>query len=413
MQKDVVLVTFNYRLGPLGFLHFDDPSLGVAGNAGLKDQLLVLKWVQENIEKFGGDKDNVMLMGDSAGAGSVSFHLASEASKNLFHRAILMSGTAFCFWGVMPPNHLSLDLAKAVGWDGIGGEKEAHAHLLTVDAETLTKASTTLLTQDHYNQGFIFSFGPMIETYDSDSCFMCEHPVTKLSKNAWSKDIDIIIGHTSNEGLMDAKSDAFVNYRDSDKYQLFIPLDAQKGKSAETLQEDVKNIKKLYNDFKDVTKDNLQNFFEFISDSRFVHGTHRNILSRLSQKQARGKTFSYRFSYDFPTRNHHKTVFGATNFAGACHADDISYVFTNTWGSVPDKGTDEWNAVQKMVELFSGFAIKGRDMMTEIGWSEVRQENLPYGYKSMEIDNEWKMKETPELKRMNAWDALYQEGNLY
>lgn len=261
MQKDVVLVTFNYRVGPLGFLHFDDPALDVAGNAGLKDQLLVLKWVQENIESFGGDKDNVTLVGDSAGAGSVGYHLSSQASKNLFHRAILMSGNAFCLWSVMPSNTLSLDLAKETDWDGNGGEKGAYSHLISVDPEVLTRASMNLLTKEHYDQGFVFSFGPMIETYVSDSCFMSEHPV-KLARNAWSKDIDIIIGYTSNEGLMEARSTTFEMYKNSNEYHLFIPRDAQKGKSVATLKDDIRSIKKLYNDFNDLSKDNLQSFFE-------------------------------------------------------------------------------------------------------------------------------------------------------
>jgi cholinesterase len=65
MQKDVVLVTFNYRLGPIGFLSLKDPNLGVPGNAGLKDQTMALKWVQKNIEKFGGDAENVTIFGES------------------------------------------------------------------------------------------------------------------------------------------------------------------------------------------------------------------------------------------------------------------------------------------------------------------------------------------------------------
>lgn len=65
MQKDVVLVTFNYRLGPIGFLSLKDPSLGVPGNAGLKDQTMALKWVKENIENFGGDAANVTIFGQS------------------------------------------------------------------------------------------------------------------------------------------------------------------------------------------------------------------------------------------------------------------------------------------------------------------------------------------------------------
>ena len=65
MQKDVVLVTINYRLGPVGFLSLEDPELGIPGNAGLKDQTFALKWVKRNIERFGGDPNNVTVFGES------------------------------------------------------------------------------------------------------------------------------------------------------------------------------------------------------------------------------------------------------------------------------------------------------------------------------------------------------------
>lgn len=65
MQKDVVFVTFNYRLGIIGFLSLEDPELNIPGNAGLKDQVFALKWVQRNIEKFGGNPQEVTLFGQS------------------------------------------------------------------------------------------------------------------------------------------------------------------------------------------------------------------------------------------------------------------------------------------------------------------------------------------------------------
>lgn len=65
MQKDVILVTINYRLGPAGFLSLEDPDVNIPGNAGLKDQKFALKWVQRNIERFGGDKENIIVFGES------------------------------------------------------------------------------------------------------------------------------------------------------------------------------------------------------------------------------------------------------------------------------------------------------------------------------------------------------------
>ncbi|KRF97975.1 uncharacterized protein Dwil_GK27634 [Drosophila willistoni] len=90
--QSVILVTVSYRLGALGFLSTGDNS--ISGNFGLKDQHMALKWVQENIADFGGDKDKVTLFGHGAGAIATHLHLMNPNSEGLFHRVISMSGTA-------------------------------------------------------------------------------------------------------------------------------------------------------------------------------------------------------------------------------------------------------------------------------------------------------------------------------
>ena len=105
-KGNVVTVTINYRLGVFGFLAH--PALAsepgnVAGNYGLLDQQLAMKWVRENISKFGGDPANVTIFGESAGAGSVCAHLASPGAKGLFHRTIAQSGS--CQLGFLPRAH--------------------------------------------------------------------------------------------------------------------------------------------------------------------------------------------------------------------------------------------------------------------------------------------------------------------
>jgi len=94
-RGDVVVVTINYRLGALGYLHLTE-LLGhegpAASNCGLRDQIAALEWVQANIEAFGGDPHNVTVFGESAGAMSVGALLGSPRARRLFHRAILQSG---------------------------------------------------------------------------------------------------------------------------------------------------------------------------------------------------------------------------------------------------------------------------------------------------------------------------------
>lgn len=112
MQKDVVLATLNFRQGVfgksftkfslyfipidfiiLGFLSVSDESFNIPGNFGLKDQTFALRWIKDNIQNFGGDPNNVLLFGYSSGACAVHYHMLSDWSKNLFHKAVVMSGS--------------------------------------------------------------------------------------------------------------------------------------------------------------------------------------------------------------------------------------------------------------------------------------------------------------------------------
>lgn len=79
LEKDIVIVTLNYRLGFLGFLSTGDSV--VPGNNGLKDQVLALKWVKDNIKSFCGNPDQITIAGQSAGAASVAYHVQSPLSR--------------------------------------------------------------------------------------------------------------------------------------------------------------------------------------------------------------------------------------------------------------------------------------------------------------------------------------------
>jgi para-nitrobenzyl esterase len=92
---DLVVVTINYRLGLFGLLYLGDLAPGrEEGNYALLDQIAALRWVKDNIAAFGGDPDQVTVMGESAGAISIGSLLAMPAARDLFHRAILQSGAA-------------------------------------------------------------------------------------------------------------------------------------------------------------------------------------------------------------------------------------------------------------------------------------------------------------------------------
>lgn len=96
IDDNVVVVTVNYRLGPFGFLSTEDNN--APGNYALKDLALALRWVQDNIAAFGGDRNSVTIFGQSAGSCLVHYLVLSRQTTGLFHRAISQSGSALSAW---------------------------------------------------------------------------------------------------------------------------------------------------------------------------------------------------------------------------------------------------------------------------------------------------------------------------
>ncbi|OAD53096.1 Neuroligin-1 [Eufriesea mexicana] len=117
--NDQVVVTMNYRLGVLGFLNarpISPQTKARVANYGLMDQIAALKWVQDHIALFGGNPKNVTLMGQGTGAACVHFlAISPTVSRDLFTRAILLSGSALSSWAVVEdPVSYALKIAKAV-----------------------------------------------------------------------------------------------------------------------------------------------------------------------------------------------------------------------------------------------------------------------------------------------------------
>nr|XP_054751988.1 cholinesterase 1-like [Lytechinus pictus] len=110
---DVIVVTFNYRLAI--FAQFSTEDTESPGNYGMLDQVAALKWTYNNIEAFGGDKDQITIFGESAGSASVNFHLLSELSRGLFNQAILQSGTTLSPWAFKHDPASEVEKAQQLG----------------------------------------------------------------------------------------------------------------------------------------------------------------------------------------------------------------------------------------------------------------------------------------------------------
>lgn len=144
-EHGLVVVTINYRLGALGYLAHPELSAesrrNISGNYGLMDQIAALRWVQANIAAFGGDPDNVTIAGESAGALSVLYLMASPEARGLFHRAIAQSA-----YMISTPELRSSRYgdppAEAVGvWLQMQLGRASLAELRAMDAQDLTVAA--------------------------------------------------------------------------------------------------------------------------------------------------------------------------------------------------------------------------------------------------------------------------------
>ncbi|KAI8498415.1 hypothetical protein Bbelb_236170 [Branchiostoma belcheri] len=183
--EGVVVVGLQYRLSTLGFLYAGTED--APGNAGLTDQVLALKWVQNNIAAFGGDPQKVTLFGESSGGTSVAFHLLSPGSSGLFLRAILQSGTALITWGRDTKDaayEKTTKIAKAVGCPTDQGKAKMVECFRNKDGQQLV--SSSLL-------GYTY-FYPT-----EDGTVIPESPFVSYKEGNFKK-ADILIGSNENEG---------------------------------------------------------------------------------------------------------------------------------------------------------------------------------------------------------------------
>ena len=204
---ELVVVTFNYRVGMEGFVRIE----GAPPNRGLLDQVAALEWVRENITSFGGDPDQVTVFGESAGAGSIASLMAMPRARGLFRRAIAQSvpGTFFS-------EALAADIAQAVA--GELGLRPTVADLSAVDPRKLTEAGAALSAR---MREYLHRWGPVALTPTPYSPVVDGEilPLTpwEALKGGAARDIELIAGHNR------------------DEYRLFLLLGGPLGRVDDTL----------------------------------------------------------------------------------------------------------------------------------------------------------------------------------
>jgi para-nitrobenzyl esterase len=204
-EGGVVYVSFNYRLGALGYLdltRYSTPERPIESNLGLRDQVAALRWVQENIAAFGGDPGTVTLFGESAGGNAVTTLMATPSARGLFARAIAQSSPANAIY---PPEVTAVWaeefaelLIEAIDTDGVESTSDdlAGRVLVEADASELVAAAVTLTlrTPDAHPGTIVLS--PVI-----DGDLLPERPLDAFKEGRAAR-VPLIIGTNDREGSL-------------------------------------------------------------------------------------------------------------------------------------------------------------------------------------------------------------------
>ncbi|XP_046629890.1 venom carboxylesterase-6-like [Neodiprion virginianus] len=358
-DKDVILVTLNYRLGPMGFLSTGDEV--ASGNWGLKDQVLALKWVRNNIGNFGGDPDHVTIFGESAGAASVHLLTLSNSTTGLFHKFITQSGSALSPWAYIPRAAYA-DRAFELG--GYVGCSNATTESL-VNCLRETNISDILGV---YSKFYTWRSQPSVvwaatDEPDVEGAFLTDSP-TNLINAGKIRDIPWMTGSNRDEGLFittelyenETLLNDFVENVDS-VLPVLLSLTYQEDSGAAW----VKSIKSFYfnDDFSTNKTEILDNLTRLISDARYIYPNYAALQQQLNL--AGNPQYLYTFNY---LGSLSFTFFygGSTVEYGVAHGDDLIYLFPlESTFQIFNKtmSSADLEMVETMVELWTSFAING------------------------------------------------------
>lgn len=357
VNHGVVLVTLNYRLDALGFLSLDTKE--VPGNAGLKDQVAALKWVKENIRKFGGDPNQVTIFGESSGGASVALHLLSPMSKSLFKRAISMSGVPFCDWSQSyQPVRRAFVLGKLLGKE-TDDPNELLEFLQDLPVDKLVGNNPIITTAEQLtsNTFKLYHYTAVSEKDFGQGRFLSESP-SEILKKGKINEVDVFIGHTNEESLIDTDALVSTYAKLYDRYpDLLVPTKILIKSPLDAILDAADNIHNHYFGKKPIDVKTIKEFSKFITETGFTYNV-QEFASRIP-KIGDKKTFFYLFSC-FSKRNIYGSQGEKYGMQGASHLDDLSYLFDRkefNWKI--DKSSKEYKMIELVNTVFTNFAKYG------------------------------------------------------
>ncbi|RVE54110.1 hypothetical protein evm_001233 [Chilo suppressalis] len=404
VQTDIVVVSFNYRLGILGFLSLNCKD--ATGNMGMRDQVEALKWVQKNIEKFGGDPKNVTIFGFSAGAASVEYLILSRMAKGLFHKAIAQSGSTLLPWAL---NNDIKQLAYKIPANiskTIKNDEELLKYLKDMPIKELILLSIKVVYSEQARGGIYFGFVPTIEEKSEWETFLDEKPYDLLAKGKFNK-VPLIAGFCSREGLIMApigpqKLEKLVKEKNFSDYIPFaIPEEDKTNVDAKL------NI--IYSEIKPEYGETDTLAIDFFTDVDFFGGAY--VATSLIAKHS-SPVYFYEFSYDGGL-NYLKKKYNI-NRKGACHGDDGGYVIRCEAILGKNASKSDELVRSRIVEMWTNFAKHGdptpkTDDLITTKWEPASEKGLLY----MNISENLSMKTESNLypSRAKLFAELYAKYN--
>ena len=384
MDQDVIVVSIQYRLNILGF--FATATKHNPGNNGLKDIVMALRWVQENIRCFNGDPNVVTLWGHSAGASAVHLLAITNKTEGLFNRYIVQSGVATSPTALLPAHWIrmySLVSAALVGClpqseekytttarPNVTREQEQNdeGELSEEQEEEMMRCLRKLDVRSFRNtmdyhivrwSGHCCIFAPTIEE-ESDDAIVTVYPLTAIKQRLF-RDIPAIIGVTKDEGLMKSiailtnptAEDEILN--DFETYLLY--LLEYRAVSNDTLDA----LKNFYFD-NNVTLSTLRrNITEIIGDALVVWPTYETL--KYQSNLMNSSTYLYVFSYEGTFSATFAFTAGVPRHFGVSHVDDLNYllpIFNKEFEDYMLHNTEnDITMINIMTEMWASFATKG------------------------------------------------------
>ncbi|GAB1863190.1 Carboxylic ester hydrolase [Camponotus japonicus] len=410
VEKDIVLVTLNYRLGVLGFLNLYDEV--ATGNQGLKDVILALQWVQKNISEFGGNSENVTIFGGSVGAAIVHYLTLSPLTEGLFHKAISQSGTVMCPWAFTEPESCTTNkgflLAKKLG-KVTEDPKVAYEFLKTINAKKLIETEQFLKTEAERLQ-FLLTFTPSLDHESSNPVFP-EDLTTFIHRGV---KVPYLLGFTSCEGIFFLRtsygriSKEALSQVDSDfKLAIYPRVLTTLPKIPITLCQ----LRSLYFGDKNISEETLTNYINLIGDISFFRGIMQAADIQMNNDNS-GKTYLYQFSYDSETSLMRKIL--NVDFPGVSHGEEISYLFypniiKELGLSVPAPDSEDYKMISRLTQMWTDFAKTGNPTpaitdLTPIKWTPLKRAGDVYDYLDINIE--------PRMKTLHKGEQRWDWENM-